>query len=432
MTNTGHGANSFLGFAAQTAWNTDSGGTYTYLPCRPGGLKKTQEPVFSTQSRGFTKRYGRNANQQVEGQVPMDFYFEGLETLMNDTFSRTSTEVASWIVSAASSNNTIQFQEDGGSTLTATVADGSYTSATLPAALKTAMEAAGSGTYSASYSTSTKKWTITVSGAVSAVQLLGTGNFEDDLGFTSASSSASSVTSDTAVGAVYDHVYTFDDTGALPNASGLTLYDHKDLKTWKVRSAFITALQIGFQDNAHFVDFIPTFLAASRSKASAVTPTFGTGVPANPADNLTLTVVTATGSRSMETTAFNVHLTIPTALKHSVTSRTAKKANRSDRVTIEGSATWDWTNDNLATEWLDDWDNDAPVDITAALTGNTIRSSVTQKVTIELPRCHVKGDDPVHGGAGAMEQAFNWESAYDHTDSEDAFKVTLRNQTYIA
>jgi len=429
---TGHGANSFVGYAVQTAWNTISGGTYSFLPCRPGGLKKVQEPVFSSQSRGFVQRYGRNNNQSVQGQIPMDLYFEGLETVLNDTFSRTSTEVASWVVSAASSNNTIQFQEDGGGTLTATIADGSYTSATFSAAAKTALETAGAGTYTVSYSTSTKKWTIAVSGAISAVKLMATGSFEDDIGFTAATSSSASVTSDTTAPAVYDHVYTFTDTGALPNESGLTVYDHKDLKTWKALSAFMTALQIGFSDNAHFVDFIPTFVAASRTKATPVTPTFGTAVPANPADNLTLTVVTSGGSRSMEATAFSVSITIPTELKHSITSRTAKKANRSDRAAIEGTATWDWTGDTFNSEWLADWDSDAPVDITATLVGATVRGAITETLTLAMPRAHIKGDDPVHGGAGAMEQPFNWVAAYDHTDSEEAITLTLRNRVYQA
>lgn len=70
-------------------------------------------------------------------------------------------------------NNKIDFKEDAGAELTATLASAEYATATLLAAqIKTQLEAAGLGTYTITYSATTNKFTIAVSGAVSKVQFL--------------------------------------------------------------------------------------------------------------------------------------------------------------------------------------------------------------------------------------------------------------------
>ena len=430
MTIPAYGAETWAGFVAQSAWNTETSSGHDFLPCRPGGMKLVQKPTFSTQARGFTKRHGRKTNESVEGTIPFDFYFVGLEKILDEMFSRTSTEVASYVVTSA--NDVIDFKEDAGGTLNADVADGSYTTTTYGAALKTALEAAGVGTYTITYSTSTKKFSVAVAGAASAVQFLGTGDGEALIGFAVASASAASITSDTAVASVYDHVYTPLDTGQHPNVYGLTLWDHKDLKTWECLSAFVTALTIGFEENAQFVTFSPTFVAASRTRATSNTPTFGTAVPANPAGNLTITVTATAGALTMEATAFTVSITLPTTLKHSITSLTAKHASRGDRMVIEGSAAWEYTNEAIIDGWLDDWESGTAVNISAVLTGSTLRGAIAESLTIGMPESFIGGDDPVSGGAGAMELPFLWEAAYDYGNSAAALTLTLRNDTYLA
>ncbi len=78
----------------------------------------------------------------------------------------------SFPLNVISSNNKIDFKEDGGGELTASIVIALYTTATLLTAIKTALEAAGAGTYTVTYSTVTSKLTIAVAGAVTNVQLL--------------------------------------------------------------------------------------------------------------------------------------------------------------------------------------------------------------------------------------------------------------------
>lgn len=70
-----------------------------------------------------------------------------------------SNETGTFVVTAAS-NDKIDFDEGSG-TITATVAPGTFTSTTLSAAIKSALESIGSETYSVSQSGSTGKFTIT-------------------------------------------------------------------------------------------------------------------------------------------------------------------------------------------------------------------------------------------------------------------------------
>lgn len=63
-------------------------------------------------------------------------------------------------------NNKIYFDEDGSTVLTATITSGMYTSGTIAAAVKTAMEAAGAETYTVTLSSTTNKLTIASTGNV--------------------------------------------------------------------------------------------------------------------------------------------------------------------------------------------------------------------------------------------------------------------------
>lgn len=63
-----------------------------------------------------------------------------------------------------STNNKIYFQETDGTTLTATVTPGNYTTSTLPAAIKAALEAAGGNTYTVTIDPATGLVTIASSG----------------------------------------------------------------------------------------------------------------------------------------------------------------------------------------------------------------------------------------------------------------------------
>ena len=81
-------------------------------------------------------------------------------------------------INITTSNNKINFKENGGGELTATLTAGVYSTAGLLAEIKTQLEAAAgsAGTYTVTYDgytgTNTQKFTIAVSGAVTTVQFL--------------------------------------------------------------------------------------------------------------------------------------------------------------------------------------------------------------------------------------------------------------------
>lgn len=154
--------------------------------------------------------------------------------LMGAFGTDTAAETASFTI--GNTNKYINFKEDGGTERTATIALATYimgttsaTASTLCAAIKTAMEAAAgaAGTYTVSYSYSTKKVTIAVSGGASAVQLLwSTGanaanSARTILGWTSAdtSSAASQVSDSTTSTAPWTHAFTRLAAAQLPTYS---------------------------------------------------------------------------------------------------------------------------------------------------------------------------------------------------------------------
>ncbi len=145
-----------------------------------------------------------------------------------------TTEVASFII--GSSTHSIDFKEDGGTERHATIASSTYimgsssaTPSSLCLAVKTALEAASgaTGTYTVTYSTSTKKMTIAVGGAIAAVQILwltganqATGAYSI-LGWTHVdTASAASVTSaSTTTVPVFTHTFVRQAVAQLPTYS---------------------------------------------------------------------------------------------------------------------------------------------------------------------------------------------------------------------
>jgi len=74
-------------------------------------------------------------------------------------------------ITVDATNNKINFDEDGAGGFTATLASGIYDTQELMAEIKAKMEAAGAGTYTVTYNSSTGITTIAVAGAVSTVQI---------------------------------------------------------------------------------------------------------------------------------------------------------------------------------------------------------------------------------------------------------------------
>lgn len=187
----------------------------------------TLPDVNIKQTLGLGSLNGLKLKMELEG--------ENCGNILNACFGTDSAaETAAFIIGA--SNHSIDFKEDGGAQRNATIASLTYAmgtssaqAGTLCAAIKTAMQAAAgaTGTYTVTYSYTTKKLTIAVSGAVAAVQILwltgtnqATGAYTT-LGFSHAdTASAASVTSDsTTAVAPFTHTFVRQAVSQLPTYS---------------------------------------------------------------------------------------------------------------------------------------------------------------------------------------------------------------------
>lgn len=188
-------------------------------------------------------------NVSAGGDIEYEMRYEGSELLIENLLgSKVTTEQAAYVIDAT--NNKIDFTEDGGSELTATLSSSTYilgassaTAGTLCAEIKTALEAAGAGTYTVTYSRTTKKITIAVAtGASAVVFLFGTGTNKLvspclDLGFaaTDTVSGASAVAANT-IESVYKHSFTrSSDTDNLQTGLTMELLMDNNLATAKSR-----------------------------------------------------------------------------------------------------------------------------------------------------------------------------------------------------
>lgn len=77
-----------------------------------------------------------------------------------------------WPLNVTASDNKINFKEDGGGELTATLTVAIYNTADLMTEIKTQLDSAGAGTYTVTYNTGTNKVDISVAGAITNVQIL--------------------------------------------------------------------------------------------------------------------------------------------------------------------------------------------------------------------------------------------------------------------
>lgn len=121
-------------------------------------------------------------------------------------------------LNVTSSNNKIDFKEDGGGELTATLTVGIFNTIELMAEIKTQLESSGIGTYSVNYDSGTEQVTISVSGSATTAQFLfgtGTNNANSArvfLGFelVDTSDQASNVSQDKVIENFYDSNFTYE------------------------------------------------------------------------------------------------------------------------------------------------------------------------------------------------------------------------------
>lgn len=209
-----------------------------------------------------------------------------------------------------------------------------------------------------------------------------------------------------------------DATGTFDNPYGLVLYDHRDIKTFRYKSAFANSLSWTFSESP-FVAFKAGMIAASRTRENAVTPMFGTAAPMTPYGDGSTTglVISAVVNGNTYSSVYyrqaSINIKVPTAFLKSGNLEAPVDVMRDGHYEVTGSWTWVYNStDALSEDWMSDWDSgDLLGAITFTLVGGTIAtSSPTTPYTLQItiPAAIISGEEPVVGGPGAIEQSFNF------------------------
>jgi hypothetical protein len=132
------------------------------------GVPQSPTVVYPTpQNTGLFKYIVITANKSPQGGTLQAQVINAHDSALKDIV----TIKDSLPINITAANNKIDFSEDLGPLLLATITPDIYSTNTLLAEIKTQMEAVGSGTYTVSYTKSSKKYSIQVAGAVSNFQL---------------------------------------------------------------------------------------------------------------------------------------------------------------------------------------------------------------------------------------------------------------------
>jgi len=333
----------------------------------------------------------------------------GLKLLKVALGQVTSTEQASFVVSAT--NKKIDLKEDGGTELTAVIDEGTYpagaTSAvagSLCAKLKAALEVAGAGTYTVSYSFTTKLFTISVAGGVvSAFQLLfstGTNaatSARSLLGFASAdTTSQASHVAGTATEVVFSHAITILDALTYGRSAGLTVQAKvADEKVFDILDAVVNSLKIAYAPNQelHF----DADMQARKVDASVATLASLTAPSVKPLlySQAAFTLNSVTKSLAGLDISFNNNLKTDLFAN----SRYRTKFVRGGLRSVTGTLKFDITDaDTFALFDAFNLDS-AGVPLIATFTGPVIKGALTYSIAMNMPL--VKWNfDQIPGGGG--------------------------------
>lgn len=256
-----------LGFKIESDW---AQGTITaatqLLALREAGimLGLNRELILPGRISGrASKKVGFLGTYAPKFSIPTYAFPNGLSPkLLKMAFGTVSSaEVTSFTVSAGV-NDKIDFTEDGGAEVTATLTAGTYiagttsaTAGTLCALIKTQMEAVnGAPTYTVTFSTTTKLFTITKNSGVFVLKWATGTNAataaDTLLGFAADTSSAIAATSATAVEIVFDHTFTPLDAITYGLSAGMTVQVALATgKVFDILDSVVDVLKLSYKPN---------------------------------------------------------------------------------------------------------------------------------------------------------------------------------------
>lgn len=385
------------------------------LPMRDAGVAVGLAPTLIQPAR-LTGRAG--LGQMALGTIAPSFTLpvfgypvgSGLKLLKAGLGQVVSTEQASFVVDNA--NNKINFKEDGGSQLTATIDNGTYaagttsaTSGTLCQKIKAALEdAVGSaGTYTVTYSYTTKVFTIAVGGGAAAVQLLfstGTNaaaSARTLLGYGSVdTSSAASLLAGTATEVVFQHVISILDAIQYGLTKGLTTQVKlADSTVYDILDGVVNSLAISYAPNQEL--HWDAELHARRVAASVATLSGLTSPGVRPLlySQAAFTIGGSPISLSKLDLAFNNNMKTDLFINSQYRSKFVRGGLR----TVTGMFSFDITDQNTYDLFDDFMADAAAVALVATFTGGAIKGLQNYSISLSLPSVKFNFES-IPGGGG--------------------------------
>jgi len=433
-------ASAILGFEEEGSWGTAGTPITQFVELISGSITKTIEALNSEAIPHAFNEDDEFAQGgiTVEGRFEMEMRYEGMEWLIEHAMgaAATSVEVASFTV-ILDTNDMIDFKEDAGAELHATLTAGDYimgesgaVASTLCKEVKDQLEAAGAGTYTVTFSQTTKKITIAVAGGAAAVQFLwktgvsGSDNTDEHagtlLGFddTADGANGASDTGDNAVITIFDHTFTLAE--AIHAGKGMTFELDEGVEACTLEGGKITSMEMSIDYNG-FLRLAINVSGEDTSKAAATGETLSTA----PLVNFVESAVTRNGTESVINFKFTLNNNLKTD-RRVIGSRLIREQKRGGKREVTGSYNMEFA-DNLD---FDDYVAATERAITLIFTTTAvIKTGFYYTITITFPVTQMTGATPTFNGEGPLTMEIPFKAYASGTDgATPEFNIVIRNR----
>lgn len=418
-----------LGFGEEGTWGSAAAVT-KFIECLSGKLNKTIQHVEAKATPRIYELSADMANGgvKVDGSFDFEVRYEGIELLLKHAMGSVSSAEAASFTVTLNTNDKLNFNI-GAAELTATLTAGTYiagttqaTAASLCKAIYDAIVAAEAvGTYTVTFSHTTKKFTIARSAgtfqllwntgtnkATDISTLCGYSDAADDTG-------ALSYAADTAVVPIYDNTFSLADD--LP--TGLTFEYDEDISAGTGAGGKIDTLALSIEYNNYLKASIGV-VAKDKTYAAQTSATLSTAALAL----FTQGAVTYGGSPK---SVISAKINLNNKLKKDIVligSTTISEPTRSAKREITGSISVYFE----SVSEFDDFVAATSRAIVLTFTGAAIKatSALTYTITITLPICKLTAANPSLGNEGPITLELPFK-AYATDSSTKEMTIVVRN-----
>lgn len=436
----------FLAFATQTGGlRTPETTGFIFHQMKAGGLALDRPSKASDELCSYEQRWLRAQNSSVTGSLPLLLYYGLVGRLFNNFMSRSTGELSSYTVTDGV-NDKIDFNIGAGA-LVGNIIGGVYNTTTLGAAIVAALNSAAAGTYTCTYSTTSKKFTITRSAGTLNMNWASGPNLATSvgslIGFTTDRTGSLTYAADEQAPAIYDHVYTPQPLAHFEGnqSNGLTILDHRDWFTYQATGCMVNSLAVAYAENdPHAPALTFGIKGCTLDRIPVVTPTFPIDIPANPDGRFTLTVE-ANGNThsSFPCKNFQLQLTPAIDARWKIGDMYPVRMIHTGKFTSSAQFAWDLEDDdtsgsgtNLNEDWETVWlDGDDTAKITVTHIGETLRGGFGEGFTMVLPAMRPTGGTS-QGALGTIEQPFAAMGQYDIANDDPGVAITVRSTEVVA